>query len=75
MTVIGALIALVITLLILGLLWWAVNELIGLVPLPATIRQIIYVLLMVILGLIVIYILLYLLSTIGVNVPLFHGLR
>ena len=55
------LIALVITLLIVGVVYWAVTQIIAIIPLPAPIAQIIHVLLILILVLVVIYALLPLL--------------
>ena len=52
---IAALIQLIIVLLIVGVIWWALNALIPLIPLPAPFAQIIHVLLIVILALVVIY--------------------
>lgn len=51
----GALIQLLITLLIVGVIWWAVTQIIGLIPLPEPIGRIVNVLLIVILAFIVIY--------------------
>lgn len=51
----GALIQLLITLLIVGVIWWAVTQIIGLIPLPEPVGRIVNVLLIVILAFIVIY--------------------
>jgi hypothetical protein len=75
MSIIGALIALVIALVLIGLAWWVVNQLLPLIPLPPPIATIINVILMVILALIVLYVLLQLLSMLGVSVPLFHAIK
>ena len=40
---IGALIGIIITLIIVGVLWWAVEQLLPLIPLPDPFRQIIRV--------------------------------
>ena len=52
---IAVLIHLVIILLILGLVWWAVTAIIGVIPLPAPVKTIVNVLLIVILCLVLIY--------------------
>ena len=59
---IGALIGIIITLIIVGVLWWAVEQLLPLIPLPAPFAQIIRVLMVVILVLIVVYVILTLLG-------------
>ena len=46
---IGALIGIIITLIIVGVLWWAVEQLLPLIPLPAPFAQIMQVLMVVIL--------------------------
>lgn len=51
----GALIQLLITLLIVGVVWWAVTQIIGIIPLPEPITRIVNVLLIVILAFVVIY--------------------
>ena len=51
---IGALISLLVTLLICGVLWWAINAVLGLLPVPEPFGQIIRIILIVILCLIVI---------------------
>lgn len=54
---IEALIYIVITLIILGVIWWAVTQLLPLIPLPEPFGRIVYVLLVVIMVLVVVYIL------------------
>ncbi len=61
----GALIQLLITLLIVGVIWWAVTQILGLIPLPEPIGRIVNILLIVILALIVIYALAGLVGGIG----------
>jgi hypothetical protein len=75
MTIVGALIALIFALIIIGLVWWVVNQLLPLIPLPEPIAKIINVILVIILALIVIYVLLQLLGMLGVAVPMFHAVR
>ena len=52
---IEALIHLVVVLLIVGVIWWAVNAIVPLIPLPAPFAQIIQVLLILILALVLIF--------------------
>lgn len=73
MNIIGALIGIIILLIILGVLWWGIQQLLPLIPLPEPFRRIIYVLMVIIVAFIVIWIILMLLGAVGVHVPLFHG--
>lgn len=68
---IGALISLIVYLLIVGVIYWAVTTILGLIPLPPPIKQVINVILIVILVLIVIYALLGLIGAIGpaIHIP------
>jgi hypothetical protein len=72
MAVIGALIGVVIVILLLGVVYWGIQQLLPLIPLPDPFRQIVHVVMVLILVLIVIYIILVLLSAVGIHVPLFH---
>ena len=67
--VIGTLIGIIIALIILGVLWWGVQQLLPLIPLPEPFVTIIRVLMTVILVLIVLYVILVLLGAAGVHVP------
>lgn len=71
---IGTLIGLILLVIVMGVLWWAVQQLLPLIPLAEPFRTIVRVLLMVILVLIVIYVLLALLDAGGIHVNTF-GLR
>ena len=75
MGIIGTLIGIIVTLIILGVLWWAIQQLLPLIPLPEPFRKIIYVLLVVIMVLIVLWVILSLFGVAGMSVPLFHGGR
>ena len=67
---IGALISAIIVLIVAGVIWWAVQQLLPLIPLGEPFRKIIYVLMMVILVLIVVYVIVMLLSSLaGIHVP------
>ena len=67
---ISSLITLIIYLIIVGVIYWAVTTILGIIPLPAPIAQVIRVLLIVILVLVVVYALLGLAGT-----PMHLGLR
>lgn len=72
---IGTLISLVVYLIIAGLIYWAVQTILSVVPLPEPIRTVINVLMVVILVLIVVYALLGLIGGLGVGAgihPLFR---
>lgn len=56
-----ALISVLITLLVAGLIWWAVTTILGVIPLPEPIKTVVYVILVVIVCLLCIYTLLPLL--------------
>jgi hypothetical protein len=75
MSIIGALIALIIALILIGVAFWAAKKLIALIPLPEPFGTLVYVLLVLIGVLVVIWVLLTLLGYAGVNVPMFHGLK
>jgi len=69
---IGAIISLIIAVIILGVIWWAVQQLLPLIPLAepfATILRVLVVLLSVV---IVIWVLLQILGMAGVHVPMFR---
>jgi hypothetical protein len=70
---IGTLISIIITLIVVGVIWWAIQALLPLIPLPESFRQIINILLILVLVLIVIWIILQLLGAAGVTVPMFHS--
>src|SRR5258707_1061850 len=67
--IIGTLIGIIVTLIILGVIWWAVQQLLPLIPVAEPFSTIIRVLMTVILVLIVLWIILVLLSAAGVHVP------
>jgi hypothetical protein len=66
--VIGVLISVIVTLIVLGIIWWAVQQLLPLLPIGEPFLTIIRVLLTVILVLIVLWVLLTLLGAAGVHV-------
>lgn len=61
---IATLIWLIAILIIIGVVWWAAQQLLPLIPLPAPIQRIIYVLMVVILVIVVVYVLVTLLGSI-----------
>jgi hypothetical protein len=69
---IGALIGFIILLLVAGFLLWAVQQLIGLVPLAEPFATLVRIALYGIVLLVVIWGIVYLLGLLGVAVP-FHG--
>lgn len=66
--VIGTLVGIIFVLIILGVIWWAINQLLPLIPLPAPFARIVHVLLIVILVLIVLWVIIVLLGSAGVHV-------
>ena len=66
--IIGTLIGIIVTLIILGVIWWAINQLLPLIPIAEPFSTIIRVLMTVILVLIVLWIILVLLGAAGVHV-------
>jgi hypothetical protein len=67
--IIGTLIGIIVTLIIVGLIYWVVQQLLPLLPIPEPFAKIINILLMVILVLIVLWVILVLLGAAGVHVP------
>ena len=68
-SVIGSLIGIIVVLIIMGVVWWAISQLLPLLPLPSPFAQIINILLRVILVLVVLWVILVLLGAAGVHVP------
>jgi hypothetical protein len=66
---IGVLVSIIITLIIVGVIWWAIQQLLPLIPLAEPFATIIRVLLTVVLVLIVLWVLLTLLGLAGVHTP------
>lgn len=52
---IDTLISLIVLLIVVGLIWWAVTTILGVIPIPEPIKTVINVLMIVVLCLIVIY--------------------
>ena len=68
---IGTLIGIIFALIILGVIWWALQQLLALVPIAEPFRTIIYVLCVIIMVLIVLWIISVLLGMAGIHVPRF----
>lgn len=66
---IGVLISIIVTLIILGVVWWAIQQLLPLIPIAEPFATIIRVLMTVILVLIVLWVMLQLLGYAGVHTP------
>jgi len=62
MSIIMALVYIIVAFIILGVIWWAIQQLLPLIPLPEPIRRVIYVLMVVILVIILVYVILQLLG-------------
>jgi len=66
---IGTLVGIIFALIILGVLWWGVQQLMALVPIAEPFRTIIYVVCVIIMVLVVLWVITVLLSMAGVHVP------
>lgn len=67
---IGTIIGIIFVLIILGVVWWGIQQLLPLIPLPEPFARIIHVLLVILLVVIVLWVILVLLGMAGVHVPL-----
>lgn len=68
---ISTIIGIIFALIIIGVVWWAIEQLLPLIPLPEPFRTIIRVLLVVLLVVIVLWVIAtLLLPLVGVHVPL-----
>lgn len=72
---IGTLIGLIFLIIVLGVVWWAIQQLLPLIPMGEPFRTILRVLLVLILVLIVLYIIMILLASAGIPINNFgiHG--
>jgi hypothetical protein len=68
---IGTIIGVIFALIILGVIWWAVQQLLPLVPLGEPFRTIIRVLITVLAVLIVLWVIAQLLAIAGFSIPIF----
>jgi len=70
---IGTIISIIITLIIVGVIYWAITQLLPLIPLPDPFARIIHVLLVVLLVIVVLWVILTLLGAVGgVHVPIWR---
>lgn len=67
---ISSVIGIIFLLIIVGILWWAVTELIALLPLPSAIQRAIYILGVVLIALLVIYVIIVILGIVGIHVSI-----
>jgi hypothetical protein len=65
---IGTLIGIIFLLIVMGVIWWAIQTLLPLIPLPDPFRTIIYVLMVVIMVLVVLWVIASLLGVGGISV-------
>jgi hypothetical protein len=71
---IGTLIGIIVLLIVVGVIWWAIQQLLPLIPLPEPFARIIHVLLILLLVLIVLYVILVLLGSV-VSLPVWLHVR
>jgi hypothetical protein len=69
---IGAVIGLILLLVLLGVVWWGIQQLLPLVPMGEPFATIVRVLLAILLAVIVIYVIIQLLALAGVHVPMWR---
>jgi len=62
---IAALVYIIVALIVCGVIFWAIQQLLPLIPLPEPFRRVIYVLLVVIMVLVVVYVILQLLGVLS----------
>lgn len=67
---IGTLIGIIFVLIILGVLWWAIQRLMALIPLAEPFRTLVHVISVVVLVIVVLWIIATLLGMVGIHVPM-----
>jgi hypothetical protein len=67
---IGALIGIIFALVILGVIWWAIQQLLPMIPLGEPFATIVRILMTVIMVLIVLWVIVVLLGMAGIHVPM-----
>lgn len=72
---IGAIIGIIITLVLIGIVWWGIQQLLPLIPLGEPFATIVRVLMTILMAVVVIWIILQLLGLAGIHVPLFTNAR
>lgn len=68
----GTVIGLIITVILLGVAWWAFKRLVGLIPIEEPFKTILDVLVVVLMVVVVIWVIVTLLGMGGVHVPYFR---
>ena len=71
----GAIIGLILTCVIIGVIWWAAQQLLALNPLAEPFATMVRILLVLLLVVFVIYFITVLLGFAGVHVPMWSGLK
>ena len=66
----GAIIGIVLTLIILGVVWWAAQQLLALIPLAEPFATLVRICVTVLMVLVVVWVFIQLLGIAGVHVPL-----
>jgi len=70
---IGTIISIIVTLIIVGVIYWAITQLLPMIPLPEPFARIVHVLLVVLLVIVVLWVILTLLGAVGgVHVPIWR---
>lgn len=72
---IGTVISLIFLVVVLGVLFWAGQRLLALIPLAEPFRTILYVLTVLLTVFLVIYVVVVLLGAAGIGVPIFGGVK
>lgn len=65
----GTIVALIFALIVMGVVWWGVQQLLPLIPLAEPFRTIVNILMTVLLVIVVLWIIAVLLGLVGVHVP------
>ena len=71
----GAIIGLILTCIVIGVIWWACQQLLALIPLAEPFATMVRILLVVLLVVFVIYFITILLGFAGVHGPMWSGLK
>jgi hypothetical protein len=67
---IGTLIGILFVVILLGVLWWAINELMRVIPIAEPFRTVAHVVMIVIAVIVVMWIIAQMLGMVGVHVPM-----
>ena len=68
----GSVIGLLLLIILLGVVWWGIQQLLPLIPLGEPFRTIVRVLLVILLAVIVIWVIIQLLALGGIHVPMWR---